>query len=66
MKVVKGGTTWMWNIKEKDLDEFKITCRNRLSPEAAVGFMLGSMHIHLINNVRCNLWFGEIWLVRIS
>ncbi|MBJ8186886.1 hypothetical protein [Bacillus mycoides] len=33
----------MWNIKEKDLDEFKITCRNRLSPEAAVGFMLGSI-----------------------
>ena len=33
----------MWNIKEKDLDAFKITCRNRLSPEAAVGFMLGSI-----------------------
>jgi hypothetical protein len=30
---------YMWNIKEKDLDAFKITCRNRLSPEAAVGFM---------------------------
>ncbi|KAA0771778.1 MULTISPECIES: hypothetical protein [Bacillus] len=33
----------MWNIKEEDLDEFRITCRNRLSPEAAVGFMLGSI-----------------------
>jgi hypothetical protein len=33
----------MWDIKEEDLDEFKITCRNRLSPEAAVGFMLGSI-----------------------
>ena len=29
--------------KRKDLDEFKITCRNRLSPEATVGFMLGSI-----------------------
>ncbi|MGG0723738.1 hypothetical protein [Bacillus mycoides] len=33
----------MWNIKEGDLDEFRITCRDRLSPEAAVGFMLGSI-----------------------
>ncbi len=33
----------MWDIKEKDLDEFKITCRNRLSPEAVVGFMLGEI-----------------------
>ena len=33
----------MWNIKEKDLDEFKITCRNRLSPEDSVGFMFGGI-----------------------
>ena len=23
----------MWNIKEEDLDEFRMTCNNRLSPE---------------------------------
>lgn len=33
----------MWHIKEEDLEEFKITCRNRLSPEGAVGFMLGTI-----------------------
>ena len=32
----------MWNIKE-DLDEFNITCRNRLSPEGAMLFMFGGM-----------------------
>ncbi|MFF2237998.1 hypothetical protein ACFVUU_07455 [Bacillus thuringiensis] len=29
----------MWNIKEEDLDEFKITCRHRLSPEGAMLFI---------------------------
>ncbi|EMI9088295.1 MULTISPECIES: hypothetical protein [unclassified Bacillus (in: firmicutes)] len=33
----------MWNIKEEDLDQFRITCRNRLSPEGATGFMLGTI-----------------------
>ncbi|WP_430748734.1 Hypothetical protein ACI5QN_01929 [Bacillus cereus] len=33
----------MWNIKEEDLDEFKITCRNRLSPERSMVFILGAM-----------------------
>ena len=33
----------MWNIKRKDLDEFKITCRNRLSPEYSMGFMFGGI-----------------------
>ena len=32
----------MWNIKE-DLDQFRITCRNRLSPEGATGFMMGTI-----------------------
>ncbi|WP_142318966.1 hypothetical protein [Bacillus cereus] len=32
----------MWNIKEEDLDEFKITCRNRLSPERSMVFILGA------------------------
>lgn len=30
----------MWNIKEEDLDKFRITCQGRLSPEGATGFML--------------------------
>ncbi len=33
----------MWNIKEEELDKFKMTCRQRLSPESAVGFMLGTI-----------------------
>ncbi|PGZ99161.1 hypothetical protein COE51_10030 [Bacillus pseudomycoides] len=33
----------MWKIQEKDLGKFKITCRNRLSPEGALGFMLGTI-----------------------
>ena len=33
----------MWNIKEEDLDQFRITCRNRLSPEGATGFMMGTI-----------------------
>ncbi|WP_242218067.1 hypothetical protein [Bacillus cereus group sp. BfR-BA-01380] len=33
----------MLKIKEEDLDFFRITCRDRLSPEGAVGFMLGSI-----------------------
>ena len=36
------GENQMWNIKEKDLDEFKITCRNRLSPERSMVFILGA------------------------
>ncbi|KMP28435.1 hypothetical protein [Bacillus wiedmannii] len=33
----------MWNIKEEDLDKFRITCQGRLSPEGAAGFMLGTI-----------------------
>ena len=33
----------MWNIKEKDLAQFRVTCRSRLSPEAALGFMIGTI-----------------------
>lgn len=33
----------MWNIKKEDLDEFRITCRHRLSPEGAMLFMFGGM-----------------------
>ncbi|MCU4859650.1 hypothetical protein OB981_06130 [Bacillus cereus] len=33
----------MWNIKEEDLDEFRMTCRVRLSPEGATGFMMGGI-----------------------
>ncbi|MEC2713126.1 hypothetical protein P9Z56_22340 [Bacillus cereus] len=35
----------MWNIKEEELDEFRKTCRRRLSPEGATGFMLGTIII---------------------
>ncbi|CAG9614507.1 hypothetical protein BACCIP111899_03740 [Bacillus rhizoplanae] len=39
----------MWKIQEKDLDKFRITCRSRLSPEGATGFMLGTIvYISLI------------------
>ncbi|ARJ21816.1 hypothetical protein [Bacillus mycoides] len=33
----------MWNIKEEDLDKFRITCQGRLSPEGATGFMFGTI-----------------------
>ncbi|MEK4601438.1 hypothetical protein MHH42_10345 [Bacillus sp. FSL L8-0099] len=33
----------MWNIKEEDLDEFRMTCKDRLSPEGATGFMFGGI-----------------------
>ncbi|PGZ99160.1 hypothetical protein COE51_10025 [Bacillus pseudomycoides] len=33
----------MWNIKEEDLDKFKMTCKRRLSPEGATGFMFGGI-----------------------
>ncbi len=33
----------MWNIKEEDLDKFRMACQGRLSPESAAGFMLGTI-----------------------
>ena len=33
----------MWNIKEEDLDEFRMTCNNRLSPEGAMVFFIGGI-----------------------
>ncbi|KXY46424.1 MULTISPECIES: hypothetical protein [Bacillus] len=33
----------MWNIKEEDLDQFRVTCKRRLSPEGALGFMIGTI-----------------------
>ena len=33
----------MWNIKEEDLEAFRMTCRSRLSPEGAAGFMFGTI-----------------------
>ncbi|MGH1255295.1 MULTISPECIES: hypothetical protein [Bacillus] len=33
----------MWDIKEEDLDKFRMTCKGRLSPEGATGFMLGTI-----------------------
>ncbi|MED3065956.1 hypothetical protein P4310_10410 [Bacillus thuringiensis] len=33
----------MWNIKEEDLDKFRMTCNDRLSHEGATGFMFGGI-----------------------
>ncbi|CAM3907185.1 hypothetical protein BAQ48_03315 [Bacillus luti] len=33
----------MWDIKEEDLGKFRMTCQDRLSPEGATGFMLGTI-----------------------
>ncbi|MGE7889132.1 hypothetical protein ACQKN7_17445 [Bacillus cereus] len=33
----------MWKIKEEDLDQFRVTCKSRLSPEGALGFMIGTI-----------------------
>lgn len=33
----------MWKIKEEDLDEFRMTCNNRLSPEGAMVFFIGGI-----------------------
>ncbi|MGX1457575.1 hypothetical protein ACUXG3_001897 [Bacillus thuringiensis] len=33
----------MWDIKEEDLDKFRMTCQGRLSPVGATGFMLGTI-----------------------
>ncbi|PGY18984.1 hypothetical protein [Bacillus cereus] len=33
----------MWDIKEEDLDKFRMTCKGRLSPEDATGFMFGGI-----------------------
>ncbi|PER29435.1 hypothetical protein [Bacillus cereus] len=33
----------MWNIKEEDLEKFRMTCRSRLNPEGVTGFMLGTI-----------------------
>ncbi|WHY73829.1 hypothetical protein [Fictibacillus enclensis] len=33
----------MWNIKEENLSDFKITAKNRLSPDNSVSFMLGTI-----------------------
>ncbi|PGZ99166.1 hypothetical protein COE51_10055 [Bacillus pseudomycoides] len=33
----------MWNIKEEDLDEFRMTCRDRLDPEGAMVFFIGGI-----------------------
>ena len=37
------GNVRVWNIKEEDLEAFRMTCRSRLSPEGATGFMLGTI-----------------------
>ncbi|KLA33691.1 hypothetical protein [Bacillus cereus] len=33
----------MWDIKEEDLDKFRMTCKDRLSPEGAMVFFIGGI-----------------------
>ncbi|SME27039.1 hypothetical protein [Bacillus cereus] len=33
----------MWNVKEENLEKFRMICRRRLSPEGALGFMIGTI-----------------------
>ncbi|OFD63673.1 hypothetical protein BWGOE4_20880 [Bacillus mycoides] len=33
----------MWKIKEENLEKFRMICRRRLSPEGALGFMIGTI-----------------------
>ena len=33
----------MWNIKEEDLYKFRMTCKDRLSPEGAMVFFIGGI-----------------------
>ncbi|RAN80367.1 hypothetical protein [Bacillus sp. SRB_331] len=33
----------MWDIKEEDLDKFRMTCQGRLSPEGATAFIFGGI-----------------------
>ncbi|EEL71083.1 hypothetical protein [Bacillus mycoides] len=33
----------MWNIEEEDLDKFRMTCNDRLSPEGATAFIFGGI-----------------------
>ncbi|MGF9877078.1 hypothetical protein ABEX39_04375 [Bacillus albus] len=33
----------MWDIKEEDLDKFRMTCKGRLSPEGAIVFFIGGV-----------------------
>ena len=51
----------MWNIKEEELEEFRKTCRRRLSPEGATGFMLGTIIIDS-NDAIYYRSIGEVWL----
>ncbi|MEB8931058.1 MULTISPECIES: hypothetical protein [Bacillus cereus group] len=36
----------MWNIKEEDLDKFRMICKHRWSHEDALGFMIGTIREH--------------------
>ncbi|HDX9494716.1 TPA: hypothetical protein ROX80_005592, partial [Bacillus thuringiensis] len=33
----------MWDVKEENLEKFRMICRRRLSPEGALGFMIGTI-----------------------
>ena len=37
------GNVRVWNIKEEDLYKFRMTCKDRLSPEGAMVFFIGGI-----------------------
>lgn len=52
----------MWNIKEEDLDEFRMTCKDRLSPEGATGFMFGGiLYSSIAVFYYCIRWLGVLY-----
>ena len=50
----------MWDIKEEDLDKFRMTCQGRLSPVGATGFMLGTIFYTSLFMV---IIFWEEWII---
>ena len=51
----------MWNVKEENLEKFRMICRRRLSPEGALGFMIGT--IVYVSVMMFSYWyFSNLWL----
>ena len=51
----------MWNIKEEDLDKFRMTCNDRLSPEGAMVFFIGG--IVYTSVFMFFIFMGEGWII---
>lgn len=52
----------MWNIKEEDLDGFRVTCSSRLSPEGTLGFMIGTIVYVSVMMFFSYWYFSNLWL----